>query len=894
MPAIDFEGRPLPILPGDSVASALYRGGVRILSRSFKYHRPRGLYCVSGDCAHCMVTVDGKPAVRSCVTPAEDGQRVARASAWPSPDHDVLGAIWWMRALLPVGFYYKLFAKPRWMWPLAERYIRRVAGIGPVDQTSRPTRLERLNHHPDVVIAGGGVAGLSAALRAASRGESVLLADEGAIGEQVAPGPTRSAIDRLLAAARADRRVTLLERTRVVGVYDGPLVIAAADDVVHWIHPRRIVIATGAVEQHAVFPGNDLPGVWLGRGAARMAGVHGLTPGAIAVVVAGTTEALAHIETLRRAGTVIRHVVAPAAIAAQLRASGSASGSPSGAASPSPIVDGVVVEARGGRRLSAVVIQSRAGRTVVPCDALVVSLGFVPRDSLLRQASVAIMNGAGDVVEPGCSVDRAVASGEAAADRLQSAPVSAVPGVGAPPTGGIVCTCEDVTAKELAAAWDEGYRWTELLKRYTTATMGPCQGLLCHQHLRAFVVSQSPTGPAGAPTTARPPARGLTMEEAAAGVDHAIEQRTVLHDRHVDRGARMDWAGPWKRPAIYGDPLAEYWAVRRGVSIMDVGTLGKYRVCGPDATEFLDRLYPIEVRTIRPGRSRYGLLLNEAGHIFDDGLVAALDANDYFVSATSSGADAAEAWMRDWVESWRLRVHVVNQTTALGAINLAGPSSRVLLARLTTDAIDGETLPYGGLRRITVAGVPCIAIRVGFTGELSFELHHPRSRGVELWDALLHAGTDLGIRPHGLDTLKLLRLEKGHILVGQDTDFDTTPAKIGLQSLVRMRKPYFVGRSALERLATRPAQRRLVPMTFAGADAPDEGAQLMDGDRHVGYLTSSRYSPALECGVALGWVATNGGAEPTRVVAVSRGQRRDPGEIVSGPFYDPRSEKLRA
>jgi sarcosine oxidase subunit alpha len=471
--------------------------------------------------------------------------------------------------------------------------------------------------------------------------------------------------------------------------------------------------------------------------------------------------------------------------------------------------------------------------------------------------------------------------------------MSAAPGVGAPPDGGIVCTCEDVTTKELAAAWDEGFRWTELLKRYTTATMGPCQGLLCHQHLRAFVMSRTPAGPAGAPTTARPPARGLTMEEAAAGTDHAIEQRTVLHERHVDRGARMDWAGAWKRPASYDDPLAEYWAVRRGVSVMDVGTLGKYRVCGPDATEFLDRLYPMDVRTIKMGRSRYGLLLNEAGHIFDDGLVAVMGENDYFVSATSSGADAAEAWMRDWAETWHLRVHIVNQTTALGAINLAGPLSRELLARLTTDPVGNDTLPYGGLRNITVAGIPCIALRVGFVGELSFELHHPRSRGVELWDALLAAGQDLGIRPHGLDTLKLLRLEKGHILVGQDTDFDTTPAKIGLESLVRMNKPYFVGRSSLERLATRPPQRRLVPLRFAGTSAPDEGAQLMDGDRHVGYLTSSRYSPALECGVALGWLATGGGPGPARVVAVSRGQRRDPGEVVTAPFYDPKSVKLR-
>ncbi len=886
MTCIEFEGRTLPVRDGDTVASVLQREGVTILSRSFKYHRPRGLYCVSGDCPNCMVTVDGKPAVRSCITPAVDGQRVERANGWPSVEHDVLSVTWSMRWALPVGFYYKMFTRPRWLWPFAQKIISRVAGLGPVDHTSKPEKLERRNHHPDLAVLGGGVAGLSAALSAARDGESVVLLDEGMIGEKVAPGPARSAIDDLLQAVRAQSRVTIVERTPVTGVYEGPLVTAAAAKVLHMVHPGRIVVATGAAERHAVFPGSDLPGVWLGRGAARMAGVHGVRPGKQAVVVLGTEESLAHVETLRKAGVGIKLAVAPAALAARLPTD-----------IPS-LVDGQVVQANGRRHVKSVVILQPSGdRRVVPCDTLVLSLGFTPRDGLLRQAQQGTVNGAGQVVSPGCTVDEARASGTQAAQRRVSVPVEqSVANLPPVPEAGIVCICEDVGVSELACAWREGYTSTEILKRYTTMTMGPCQGQMCHAHLRAFVRQQAPNVQwASAATTARPPARGITLAQASAGFDHHLELRTALHDRHLEAGARMGWAGAWHRAEHYGDVLGEYWAVRRHVSLMDVGTLGKFRICGPDATEFLERLYPMHVRTIKEGRSRYTLMLNEAGYIVDDGMVARLAPNDFFVSTTSSGAESIERWFRDWKETWKLKVHIVNQTAMLGAINIAGPHARALLSRVSTDPVDSAAIPYAGIARVTVRGIPCLAIRVGFTGELSYELHHPASRSVELWNALMEAGADLGIAPHGLDALKVLRLEKGHVIIGQDTDFDTTAGKIGMDWAVKMEKPFFIGRPSLERLASIPPAKKLVPIRFAGDSAPDEGAQLMVGDERVGYLSSCRYSPLLKCGVSLGWVNLAHGALPAQVVAVSsNGKRRDVGDIAAGPFYDPLGAKLRA
>ncbi len=472
-------------------------------------------------------------------------------------------------------------------------------------------------------------------------------------------------------------------------------------------------------------------------------------------------------------------------------------------------------------------------------------------------------------------------------------PAAALPPLPPVAAEGFVCLCEDIEVGELEQAWEEGYRSTELLKRYSTVTMGACQGALCQPHLRAFVGARSQNSRVSRPTVARPPARPVRLEDLAAGARVALEYHTALHARHLALGATMEWTGAWKRPSNYGDALLEYRAVREAVSVMDVSTLGKYHVAGPDAVRFLERLYPCHVADLKPGRSRYTLLLNEAGYIFDDGLVCALPGGAFYATFTSSGADAAESWLREWAETWELDVQIANQTAAVSAINVAGPRTRELLAQLTADPVDAQALPYGGLREITVAGVRCRAIRVGFVGELSIELHHPSRQSVALWDALLAAGAALGIRPHGLDALKLLRLEKGHFIIGLDTDFDCTPAKVGAEWAVKMDKPDFVGRPALERLARIPRERSLLPLTFEGRRAPEEGAQLFVAGTHVGNITSSRFSPVLGMGVALGWVRHPVDAPPAAVLARdTRGELA--GTVTKAPFYDPRGERLRA
>lgn len=876
---IEFEGRQVRIEAGDTVASALFRHGVRTFTRSIKYHRRRGLTCLTGDCANCLVRVDDEPGMRSCITPARDGMRVEREGGVPSVERDLLAALDRLHPLLPVGFYSKTFIRPRLAWTVAERLIRGATGIGRLPTGVRP-RISQVRHlHVEVLVIGAGVAGLSAALSASEGGRSVLLCDEGEPGWLVAPGPTIERIRSLAEAVQRAASITTLWHHAAVGIYEGPLVpLAGPERLVH-VHPERVVVATGALESLQTFRGNDLPGVWFGRGAARLAGRHGLSPGRRAVIVAETAEALEHLDALGSSGSKLVAVVASDEI-------------PAPAAGARVIRGGAVMAAVGRRGVRAVVIGTERGSERIACDTLVLSTRRFPRDALLRMAadlppSGEAVVGAGEVVAPGCSLDEAEQSG-ALAGRGEAVPISEppAPGLGAE---GLVCPCEDVSVADLERAWEEGWRSSEILKRYTTATMGPCRGALCGWALSAFARARGADALASARTTARPPARPVRLEQLAAGVHEVVEKRTGLHDLHVSRGARVDWSGRWKRPFTYGDWRDEHRAVRERVSLMDVGTLGKFLIGGPDGRELLERVLPCRVESLEPGRCRYVVVLDEGGYVMDDGILCALGDGRAYLTSTSGGAERMEAWLRGWADRWGLRAHIVDRTSALGAINVAGPRARELLSRLTDDPVDASAFPYGAHRHLTVAGVPCRAIRVGFVGELSFELHHPRSRGFELWTALEQSGADLGVRPHGLDALDVLRLEKGHPYLGQDTLPDDHPDKLGLGWTVAMDKPWFVGRVALQRMRELPPERRLVGLELDGDASSLRGMPLALDGRVVGRVTSCALSPALGRSIGLGWLRAVDGGFP-QVLRAGSAQAR----VVPTPFYDPEGVRVRA
>lgn len=521
---------------------------------------------------------------------------------------------------------------------------------------------------------------------------------------------------------------------------------------------------------------------------------------------------------------------------------------------PCTPVSGDLVRIEGDGRVTAVVTVEDGVERTTPCDTLILGLGRSPRDILARMA--------GDLPVT-------VVGSAAATFPLPPAP-----------TEGIVCPCAGVGVDDLEAVWALGFNELELVKRASLAGTGTCQGSVCLPHVRAWIAAKTSEAPA--PFTARPASRQITLGEAAADFHIDAFRRTALHDEHVAAGAQMDRFGGWWRPWHYGDHLAEYRAVRTAVSLGDVSTLGKFVVTGPDALEFLQRLYPTDVASIRIGRSRYALLLNERGHVIDDGMICR-EAEDRFVlTFTTGGAGNAEMWMRDWIETWGLNVLLLDRTMSLAAINVTGPRAAELLTRV------GLAEPPRFLQhlRAEVAGIPTHVMRLSFTGEASFELHHPVDRSVELWRGLMAAGADLGIRPHGLQALFALRLEKGHVIIGMDTEMDTTARRLGMDWAVNMEKPDFIGREALARTSALPDHRRLVGLTMADA-APTEGSPIWSAGDVIGHVTSSFTSPTLGHAVMLGWLKRSPFPEQVEVDGRTA-------TVLAPPFYDPEGLRARA
>ncbi|MDX6377754.1 MAG: aminomethyltransferase [Gaiellaceae bacterium] len=517
------------------------------------------------------------------------------------------------------------------------------------------------------------------------------------------------------------------------------------------------------------------------------------------------------------------------------------------------------VRFEGEGRVRAVVVRAADGTEQRhEADAVVLDLGLHPRDGLARQGAGLAVRTVGEAAGP---------------DPLPPPPIQGV----------VVCRCTGTTVADLDSVWDRGFREMELLKRSTLAGTGTCQGSACLPHLRAYLAARS--GEVPAPFTARPMTRQLTMEEAAGGIFFPPVRRTALDAEHRALGARMERFGGWWRPWTYGDTDREYRAVREAVSIGDVSTLGKVIVSGPDAVRFLERIYPCRVGDLAPGRIRYALLLDERGYVFDDGVIVRDGERRFTLTFTTGGAAGAEAWLRDWAEGFECDVRILDRTVAVAAINVTGPRAAELLGRC------GLADPPAFMRAAagTVAGVRCDVMRLGFTGEPSWELHHPADRSVDLWRALLEAGSDLGVRPHGLQALLALRLEKGHVIVGMDTDFDSTPRRLGMEWAVRSDGVRdFIGGDALTRIDTFPLDRRLVALEMDGP-APVDGSPIFDSGALRGNVTSAWFSAVLGRTVLLAFADLVGGVLPTAFHVDGRTAR-----VVELPFYDREGVRVRA
>ncbi|MGH8860680.1 MAG: glycine cleavage T C-terminal barrel domain-containing protein, partial [Jatrophihabitantaceae bacterium] len=466
-------------------------------------------------------------------------------------------------------------------------------------------------------------------------------------------------------------------------------------------------------------------------------------------------------------------------------------------------------------------------------------------------------------------------------------------------THGFVDLAEDVTSKDIHAAAAEGYDSSELVKRYTTATMGPTQGKL--ETVNTVAVLAEATGRAIeqlGTTVWRPPYAPITLG-ALAGRVPAPTRYSPMQPWHRAHGAVPLVAGEWIRPDSYGDPAAEVRAVRAGVGIIDVTPLGKLDLQGADAPKLLAAAYVNKWAKLDIGAVRYGVMCAEDGVVLDDGVTGRLGEQRYLMSTTSSGAATVwqhlESLLQTEHPDWR--VHVTPLTTAYASINVAGPRSRELLARLTAVDLSPGAFAYMQVRTGAVAGVDdCVLWRIGFTGELSYELHVPASYGLHVWETLLERGRDLGVRPFGVEAQRVLRLEKGHLIVAQDTDGLTKAFDAGLDRLVKLDKDDFVGRPELVWQHEVGAQQRLVGLQPVETSVvPPEGCQIVDGtNRILGRVTSSRMSPTLGRSICLAYVPADRAAPGTVVtVRLPDGRRADATVQAQTAHVDPDGVRLR-
>jgi sarcosine oxidase subunit alpha len=951
-----WNGREFSGYAGDTIVSALAAAGERVFSRSLKYHRPRGLLTASFHDPGCMVQVGNEPNVRGAHRMVTDGMAVTSQNTWPSLRFDVKAGNKFAGRFLGAGFYYKTFMRPRALWPAYEAVLRRFVNGGSVSaDTPRiaPGSYEKRYAHPDVLVAGGGPAGMAAAVAAARCGASVMIVEEEhRLGGHLRWGTEAdlAALADLAAQVAAEPGIEVRTNAVVLGRYDGNLIAvldrgsgqagAPAERLVK-ARATALVVAPGLIERPYVIEGNDLPGVMLSTAVRRLINLYAVRPGERAVVLTANTDGDMAIADLERAGVEIARV-ADARLGGDVRA----------------------VRGRGGVRAAEF-----ADGTKVSCDLVITAVGWTAPTALLNMAGNRPLYSeraarflpdlaglpedvlvAGGLAGDGSLAEltsHATATGAEAARRAAKirrarvlatptalaptalAPTAPAPGAPAPSapvpstelrapaaiaipelrvdahpglfiglTHGIVDFSEDVSSKDLQAAVAEGFDSVELAKRFTTATMGPLQGKLETVNAVAAVARAVGGAMAGADTTTwRPPYVPVTLG-ALAGQPFEPVRYSPMQPWHEAHGAVPLVAGAWIRPDRYGDAAAEARNVRENVGIIDVTPIGKLDLRGPDIPELLNLLYVSKWSRLEIGRVRYGVMCTDDGVVLDDGVTGRLDDEHYLMSTTSSGAAMVWEWAENWLQTahpdWR--VHVTPVTTAYASVNVAGPKSRELLARLAEGAdLANEAFPYMHVRTASIAGVPdCVLWRIGFTGELSYELHVPAGYGLHVWEALVEYGADLGVAAFGVEAQRILRLEKGHFIVGQDTDGLTRAFSAGLDWAIKLDKDDFAGKPELAWQGG--SGTRLVGLQPAdGSVVPEEASLIMDGAAIAGRVTSSRMSPALGRSICLAQVAAHL-AEPGTVVTVRlpSGRRVEARVMPQHAHVDPEGGRMRA
>ena len=902
-----FDGRGHTGFAGDSLASALLAEGQMLFGRSFKYHRPRGLLATGVEEPNALVTVTrglgrSTPNLRAPSLPLYDGLSAISQNRWPSLERDFGSINDRLGMFFPAGFYNKTFMWPRSAWDkLYEPIIRRMAGLGESPQEADPDHYAATYAHCEVLVVGAGPAGIEAALEAAGRsrtgqGRVILIDEQEEIGGGALADPAQTEWLDQARAKLAAAGVRVLTRTTAFGYYHDNFIGAAERLTDHvtpdaatgprerlWrIRAAEVVLAQGAIERPLVFDGNDVPGVMLASAGRSLALRYGVAVGRQVVVMAthdsGWHDALA----MAAAGVNIAMIIdLREGIAGSLVTAAAAAG-------VATLTGHAVTRVFGRLCVNGVEVMPADGGATrrIACDAVLMAGGWTPSVHLWSHSKGSLRWddtwGAYLPDQPNENT-RCVGACAGAWDFGTGMHVAALPSPRpSHKQKAFVDYQNDVTAKDIQLAVREGMRSIEHIKRYTTNGMATDQGKTSNLNGLALASESlgKPVTEIGL-TTFRPPYTPMTFGVLAGHHKGALFQplrQSVIDGWAAAHGAVFENVAQWRRARYFphaGEDMnaavaRECLSVRSGVGIFDASTLGKIEVVGPDAAEFLNRMYTNPWKALQPGRCRYGLLLGEDGFIRDDGVSARLAADRFHLTTTTGGAARVLGMMEDYLQTeWAdLNVWLTSTTEQFAVIALQGPKARDVLAPLVSGIdLSAEAFPHMSVREGEICGVATRLFRVSFTGELGFEINVPAEHGRRVWEAIYAAGAAHGITPYGTETMHVLRAEKGYIIVGQDTDGTVTPADAGLNWAVGTKKPDFVGKRSLARPDMLAAGRKhLVGLLTEDPNAVlEEGAQIVADPAQklpmtmLGHVTSSYWSATLGRSIALALVA--GGQE---------------------------------
>ena len=978
--AFKFNGKRYSGYEGDTLASALLANGVGIVARSFKYHRPRGIFSAGIEEPNAVVQLETgartRPNLQATEIELYGGLSATSVNCWPNVQYDV-GAINNLAArLLPAGFYYKTFMWPKSFWMTYERVIRNAAGLGKAPTQPDPDTYDKMHIHADVLIVGAGPAGLAAALAAGRTGALVVLAEQeadlgGRLNSENDTIESKPSHDWVAAAQKellAMDDVRVLTRTTAFGYYDHNYLglverrhidvakpFTGASERLWRVRAKQVVLAGGAIERPLVFANNDRPGVMLAGALRTYVNRYGVKPGQQAVIFTNNDDAYRSALDLNAAGIKIAAVI-------DLRTDPDGELPDAVRACGIEVLDGWAVTAVNGKRhVTSIEVRCLSPQgddgtgppRRIDCDVLGSSGGwnpvvhlhsqsgakvnfdasiqsFAPGQPVQAERSAGAANGAfalDDCLTQGhaAGTDAAALTGFKAAikskpvraEHPHESPIKAMWIVPDGQTKGhgtkhFIDLHNDVTVADIELAAREGYHSVEHVKRYTTLGMGPDQGKTGNIPGMAVLSGalEKPIPQVGT-TTFRPPFTPVTYG-ALAGRDIGEfsdpARKSAMHHWHQNNGAMFEDVGQWKRLWYYPKPgetmqdalNRECLAARNGVAILDASTLGKIDIQGPDAAEFLNRIYTNAWSKLGIGRCRYGLMLGEDGMVMDDGVTARLGENHFHMTTTTGNAARVLAWLEEWLQTeWPdLKVYCNSVTEYWSTMTICGPKARDLLAEFTDIDLSGDAFPFMSFQNATVCGIPARIFRISFTGEISFEINVAANYGLAVWTALINAGEKYGITPYGTESMHILRAEKGYIIVGQETDGTMTPPDLGMNWIVSKTKD-FIGRRSLSRSdCVREGRKQLVGLLTRepGVVLP-EGAQLVSKLKSappmemIGHVTSSYFSANLGRSIALA-VVKGGHSRMGETIHAPLKDKTISAEIVSPVFFDPEGERL--